>query len=102
MIGLMRKMKGLWFQVLILVLIVGFVLIGVHSASLNSATEGLAITEKAIHRALMQCYAIEGAYPPEVAYLEENYGVLIDHDKYFVYYEAYAKNIIPDVVVAEK
>ena len=100
--GLMRKMKGFWFQALLLVLIVVFVLVGVHSASLHSAFEGLEITQKAIHRALMQCYAIEGAYPPDVAYLEENYGVLIDHDKYFVYYEAYAKNMIPDIVVAEK
>lgn len=102
MIDSMRKMKGFWLQAIVLALVVVFVLIGVHSASSKSASEGLIITEKAIHRALMQCYAIEGAYPPDVSYLEENYGVLIDREKYFVYYEAYAQNIIPDIIVAEK
>jgi hypothetical protein len=102
MIDFMRKIKGFWFQALLLALVCAFVLIGVHSASVNSSSEGLKITEKAIHRALVQCYAIEGAYPPDIAYLEDNYGVMIDHDKYFIYYDAYAQNIIPDVVVTEK
>lgn len=30
---------------------------------------------KAITRACIQCYAIEGRYPPSVEYLEENYGI---------------------------
>ena len=42
---------------------------------------------KAITRACIQCYAIEGRYPPSVEYLEENYGIQIDHDKYNVFYE---------------
>lgn len=29
---------------------------------------------KAIARGCVQCYAIEGRYPPSVEYLEENYG----------------------------
>lgn len=102
MINFFQKIKGFWFQALLLGLLIVFVLIGVYSAASNSSSEGLKNTEKAIHRALVQCYAIEGAYPPDVAYLEENYGVLIDHDKYFVYYDAYARNIIPDVIVTEK
>ena len=40
---------------------------------------------KAITRACIQCYAIEGRYPPSVEYLEENYGIQIDHDKYNVF-----------------
>ena len=102
MIGLMRKMKSFWFGALLLGLVLVFVLAGVRSAGSNASSEGLKITEKAIHRALVQCYAIEGAYPDDVQYLEDNYGVLIDREKYFVYYEAYAGNIIPDVIVAEK
>ena len=32
---------------------------------------------KAVARASVQCYAIEGRYPPSVEYLEENYAVQI-------------------------
>jgi len=96
------KSKRFLLEVILLAAVLVFVLAGVQSVKTGSAAEGLAVTEKAIHRAMIQCYAIEGAYPPDVAYLEQNYGVLIDHEKYFVYYEAYGENIMPDVVVAEK
>ena len=100
--GFLSKIKRFLIEGILLVLVVVFVLAGVQSVRTSSSAEGLAITQRAIHRALIQCYAIEGAYPPSVDYLEQNYGVLIDHEKYFVYYEAYGQNILPDVVVAEK
>ena len=43
--------------------------------------------------------AIEGRYPPSVEYLEENYGVQIDHDKYNVFYDGFASNIMPEITV---
>ena len=48
---------------------------------------------KAITRACIQCYAIEGKY------LEENYGIQIDHDKYNVFYDGFASNIMPEITV---
>ena len=54
---------------------------------------------KAITRACIQCYAIEGRYPPSVEYLEENYGIQIDHDKYNVFYDGFASNIMPEITV---
>lgn len=50
----------------------------------------------------VQCYAVEGAYPPSLAYLEENYGLQIDHSRYIVAYEAFAPNLLPDVAVLQK
>ncbi|MPN50419.1 hypothetical protein SDC9_198045 [bioreactor metagenome] len=100
--GFFGKFKKFFVEGLLLILVVVFVLVGAQSVRTGTSAEGLAITQKAIHRALVQCYAIEGAYPPGVDYLEENYGVQIDHDRYFVYYEAYGQNMMPDVVVAEK
>ena len=32
-------------------------------------------------------------------YLEENYGVQIDHDKYNVFYDGFASNIMPEITV---
>ena len=53
----------------------------------------------AIARASVQCYAIEGRYPPSVEYLEENYGVQIDRRKYNVFYNGFASNVMPEITV---
>ena len=49
-----------------------------------------------------QCYALEGAYPPDLEYLEDNYGLQLDKDKYIYHYEMFATNIFPDVRVFAK
>jgi len=58
--------------------------------------------EDSIRRACVACYAAEGIYPPNVEYLEEHYGVVIDHDRYHVSYVAIADNLMPDITVLEK
>ena len=55
--------------------------------------------KKAVTRASVQCYAIEGRYPPSVEYLEENYGVRIDRDRYNVFYNGFASNVMPEIVI---
>lgn len=50
----------------------------------------------------VQCYALEGAYPPDLAYLEEYYGLQIDRSRYIVAYEAFAPNLLPDVTVLQR
>ena len=53
--------------------------------------------KKAVTRASVQCYAIEGRYPPSVEYLEENYGVHINRKKYNVFYDGFASNVMPEI-----
>jgi len=48
------------------------------------------------------CYSIEGEYPPDIQYLEDNYGIRYDPDKYIVHYSYFGANIRPSVTVAEK
>ena len=50
----------------------------------------------------MQCYALEGAYPQSLSYLEKNYGVQVNHSRFIVSYEVYASNQLPVVAVLEK
>lgn len=54
---------------------------------------------KAVTRATVSCYAIEGRYPPSVEYLEENYGVQIDRKKYSVFYDGFASNVMPEISI---
>ncbi len=58
--------------------------------------------KEAIEKASIQCYALEGSYPPNLEYLEEHYGLVLDEEKYFYFYEIFASNIMPDVEVYEK
>lgn len=53
----------------------------------------------AVRRASVQCYAIEGRYPPSVEYLEEHYGIVIDRSHFNVFYDGWASNIMPDITV---
>jgi len=55
--------------------------------------------EEVIRKYAVACYAQEGAYPRDIAYLEENYGLIVDEDKYFYYYDLFASNILPDIEV---
>lgn len=52
--------------------------------------------------AAVQCYALEGAYPSELSYLEENYGLQLNHQRFIITYEAFAENLLPEVAVLEK
>ena len=51
---------------------------GVSQLSRRTEEEGARNLVQAVRRASVQCYAIEGRYPPSVEYLEENYGIAID------------------------
>ena len=55
--------------------------------------------ENAIARDIVQCYAIEGMYPPDLKYLEDHYGLIYDKTIFFVDYQPIASNLYPDVTV---
>lgn len=84
---------------LILIMLIVYFYMAVDNAHKKSDEEGHRILSDAIIRSAVQCYAIEGFYPPGIEYLENNYGLLVDHDKYFVSYRVFASNIIPEVDV---
>ena len=58
--------------------------------------------ERAIQKSLVNCYAIEGAYPPDIAYLEKHCGLIIDHEAYVVDYQTIGSNIRPSVLVVPR
>lgn len=58
--------------------------------------------EEAIRRSVITCYATEGVYPPDFAYVKEKYGILVDESRYVVVYDAFAENLMPDITVLER
>ena len=72
---------------------------GLDNVTTNQAKERL---EEALVRGAVTCYANEGIYPPTLSYLTENYNVKIDKERYFVDYEVFASNVMPQITVIEK
>ena len=60
------------------------------------------IVRDAVKNAALTCYAVEGAYPDSVEYLREHYRLAYDEERYFITYDAFASNMIPDIWVTEK
>ena len=96
--ALARDAKGVVFTVAILAFVVYLFFAAVEGASGKADASSAATLEKAIKRAAVQCYAIEGFYPPDVGYLEDHYGIILD-SKYIVEYDAFSGNNLPGIRV---
>lgn len=80
----------------------GMLLYGIRYTHEAGRQEEQVILERALKRAAVQCYAIEGRYPPNSAYIQKHYGVIIDEAYYNVYYDVFADNIMPEIQVLER
>ena len=85
----------------VLVMLLVF-LSALNDLSDGQRSEGRQQLEDAVRRGAVACYAAEGIYPPDVAYLQEHYGVQIREERYAVYYDVFAENLMPDITVVEK
>ena len=65
-------------------------------------SEETEIVRSAVKDAALTCYAVEGAYPDSVEYLRTHYRLAYDEDRYFITYDAFSSNVMPDIYVTEK
>lgn len=87
--------------VIFTVMLTWFVL-AISNAGESTSRNELAAVRSTVENGITMCYAIEGAYPENLEYLVENYGVIYDSQKYIVYYDRFAANIRPTVSVLER
>lgn len=100
-----KRTSGVWWRGILFTALAFAVATSVSAYGYSDAARGnrereLALVEKAVNRAVVSCYAIEGFYPPSIDYLIENYGLKVDLDKYYIHHEAVASNVYPTVWVA--
>ena len=88
-----------FISVAIFVLIAVFFVLAVEYSGRSTIEKQQESLEKAIARDIVQCYAIEGQYPPSLEYMEEHYGLTYDKDTFFVDYQPIAANLYPDYTV---
>jgi len=95
----MNVLKDALLPIIFTLAIAGMVVYGVDQAQQSSSDEGLRVLTEALQRAAVKCYAVEGAYPETLEYLQERYGVYIDRGRYDVFYTIFAGNYPPDITI---
>jgi len=68
----------------------------------GNETQSLEAVRTAVSRAAVQFYAIEGRFPPHLRYLEERFGLQLDHEKYVIQYTAIGSNLMPQIFVQRR
>lgn len=86
---------------LALVLVVGCFTAGITRLDASRHQEDKALLEDVLRRTAVACYASEGFYPPDVAYMQEHYGLRYDDTRFSVHYDRYASNLMPDITVTD-
>lgn len=74
---------------------------GVSNLERDRRREGRLHLEDALRRAAVSCYASEGFYPPDEAYLQEHYALQVPQEDYVIHYTYIASNLMPDITVLE-
>ncbi|MBQ9927279.1 MAG: hypothetical protein IJO65_04825 [Lachnospiraceae bacterium] len=82
-----------------LLLIFTLALSSIEETAVEKQRESL---ETALTRNITHCYAVEGYYPPSLAYLEEHYGLTYDKELFFVDYQPVASNMRPYVTILQR
>ncbi len=81
------------------ILILIFFLRGIQSVSDTTAAKQQESLETALARSIAQCYAVEGMYPPNLAYIKQHYGLTYDESKFMIDYRSDGSNLMPEVIV---
>ncbi len=97
--SLLEVLKGHLLSIVFFIAIFGLFIGGIRSAEANSAAEEKRVLEESINKAVVSCYALEGAYPDSIEHLEENYGLVYYKDKYRILYSVFASNLMPEISV---
>lgn len=96
---------GLWRTIamlLFMAVILAIAAVGISRGAKNADEESRRVLEENLRRAAVQCYALEGFYPADETYLEAEYGVNINRNKFAVHYEGFASNLMPEITVVPK
>ena len=93
--------KALWTLAVLAVILLSFST-ALSNLRVGGGEEGRLQLEESIRRAAVTCYAVEGIYPPDLAYLQEHYGIQVNEGRYHVFYEVFGSNMMPDITVLER
>ncbi|MDR2530961.1 MAG: hypothetical protein LBC65_05430 [Oscillospiraceae bacterium] len=95
-----RRISRTYILTAILFILVAILAVrGLNTASEASGREQVRTLTNSVRRAIVSCYAQEGAYPDTVDYMTERYGLRFDPAKFVIVYDIFASNIMPSFEV---
>lgn len=97
-----KKSITSYFPALLLIFVLVAFCAFASSMTQTNASQEKEILEKAIDRSITQCYALEGVYPDNLAYLEQEYGLTYNKEHFFVDYQYIGSNLRPDITIIER
>ena len=97
-----RPLVLLLFPAIAFIFLLFLFLGGIRSVNDTTLSKQQEHLETALTRSISQCYAVEGIYPPSLEYLTEHYGLSYDADIFFIDYESFGGNLLPEVTVLRK
>ena len=89
-------------KVLIFALLLAVFILLTQRVGTYQGQEESKMVHDAIHRAVLTCYAVEGAYPEDLDYLKQNYQLSYDEERFLVTYQVFSVNVSPDIYVTER
>ena len=91
-----------WLKLAVMALVLAGAVALLTRIDLARGSEESELVRSAVKNAALTCYAVEGAYPDSLDYLRTYYRLAYNEDQYFITYQAFASNIMPDIYVTEK
>ena len=92
-------LRGVLISIAFFVAMVALLFMGLAQVDERNSAEQTAALKDSVLRATLVCYAVEGRYPSDIAYLEQNYGITYNHQRYMVRLDSFAQNLLPDIYV---
>lgn len=96
---LFNFIKNFRISLIFSVAVIIICILGIRNVDSSTREKQLESLENAIQRSVIQCYAVEGTYPPNLDYLKEHYGLTYDEEDFFVDYQTFGSNMMPDITV---
>ena len=99
------KQKYKKIGLLLAIIVIGYISMYISSIDKfweNGQEDTNTAIEDAIRKSALECYALEGSFPPSVDYLKKNYGLIVNEDAYFYHYQVTASNMIPYIKVVKR
>ena len=94
-----KPLKRFLPPICLTLLLFALAIYSIQTMQKQMAAESLRLTEDSVRRAAVQCYALEGSYAPDLAYLIESYGIRPDTNRFLVHYMYQGDNLLPDITV---
>lgn len=97
-----KNSKTAYIPIVLFVIVMGIFIFFFDSFQESNRAQEMEILQTALNRSIVQCYALEGSYPANLAYLKEHYGLTYNEEHFFIDYKYIGGNLRPDITIIER